>query len=58
MEFLNIDEYINDYNNSPQEKLFGLSPYQTYETIHNPLVWFVNGCCRHRCTKLGNARRQ
>lgn len=37
MEFANIDESINSYNNSPQEKLSGLSPYQTHEIIHNPL---------------------
>jgi hypothetical protein len=37
MEFPNIDESINLYNNSPQEKLSGLSPFQTYEIIHNPL---------------------
>lgn len=37
MEFPNIDESINSYNNSPQEKLSGLSPFQTYEIIYNPL---------------------
>ena len=37
MEFPNIDESINVYNNSPQEKLSGLSPSQTFEIIHNPL---------------------
>ncbi len=37
MEYTNIDESINSYNNSPQDKLSGLSPFQTYEIIHNPL---------------------
>lgn len=36
MEFPNIDESNNVYNNSPQDKFSGLSPCQTYEIINNP----------------------
>lgn len=37
MDHFKTEEAINKYNNSPQEKLSGLSPSQTHELIHNPL---------------------
>jgi hypothetical protein len=37
MNISDIEDEIIKYNNSPQEKLSGLTPSQTYELIHNPL---------------------
>lgn len=37
MNIPGIEDEIFKYNNSPLEKLSGLSPTQTHELIHNPL---------------------
>jgi hypothetical protein len=37
MKIINIDDSINDYNTSPQDKFCGLSPSKIHEIIHNPL---------------------
>lgn len=37
MDISNIDNEVFKYNNSPSEKLSGLTPFQTHEIIYNPL---------------------